>query len=78
MHYHWTRAENVRFVHHGFGPQFFSVNILSNLSAAYLTSFLYDTKLCAIHKSAKMATLLALSQFHSVAALTTFKKGRQV
>jgi len=27
-----------------FGPQFFSVDILSNISAAYLTSFLYDTQ----------------------------------
>ena len=48
IHYHWTRAENVRFGHHAFRPTIFSVDILSNISAAYLTSFLYDTQFLTI------------------------------
>ena len=48
IHYHWTRAENVRFGHHAFWPTIFFVDILSNISAAYFTSFLYDIKFLTI------------------------------
>ena len=51
IHYHWTRAEYVRFGYHAFRLTIFPIDVLSNVtiqSAAYLTSFLHDTQFLTI------------------------------
>ena len=62
IHYHWTRAENVRFGHHRFWPTIFSVDMLSNVSAASLNSLLHDTVFNNLFQMAACVSLYTREQ----------------